>query len=189
MVVCRSLRTQVAPQTCALRLEVEVDHSGTPASVRHSVWKRRMRSFSYADRVGVALERCPGIPSFGRWRAHVEGILAFVRAAATNEDDETNHAARIHGQRRLHQLPTGGVAACEQLPFSRERIARRRASEAGARASTSRHSYRSTRLVGAGRAGPIRSARDALGEQPGVESGGLHRVPPRVPRPDHRRSL
>ena len=159
----------------ALRLAIEFGHSGRPASVQHSVRKRSMRSFSYAIRVGVALERCPGIPSFGRWRAHVEGILAFVRGAATNEDDETNHAARIHGQRRLHQLPTGGVAACEQLPFSRARIGRRRASEAGARASTSRHSYRSTRLVGAGRAGPIRSASDAVGEQPGLQSGGSHR--------------
>jgi len=37
------------------------------ASVRRSVWKRKMRSFSYVDRVGVALERCPGIPSFV-WR-------------------------------------------------------------------------------------------------------------------------
>ena len=31
---------------------------------RSLVWKRRRRSFLYADRVGVALERCPGIPSF-----------------------------------------------------------------------------------------------------------------------------
>ena len=59
------VKKHVAPKdTCALRLEIEVGHSGTPASVRHSVWKRRMRSFSCVDRVGVALERCPGIPSF-----------------------------------------------------------------------------------------------------------------------------
>jgi len=49
---------QRAPQTCALRLEIDVGHTATSASVRHSVWKRRVRSFSCADRVGVALERC-----------------------------------------------------------------------------------------------------------------------------------
>ena len=102
-------------------------------------------------------------------------------AAATSEEDATNHAARIHGRRRLHQLPTGGVAACERNWFSRERIARRRASEAGARASTQREAYRSTRVVGAGRTGPIWSASDAVGEQPGLESGGSHRVPPARP--------
>ena len=72
----------------------------------------------------------------------------------------------------------GSDAAREQLPFSRERIARRRASEAGARASTQREAYRSTRVVGAGRTAPIRSASDAVGEQPALESGGLHRVTP-----------
>ena len=52
----------------------------TMGSTRSSV----MRSFSYADRVGVALERCPGIPSFGRWRAHdLEGIWPVALAAAT----------------------------------------------------------------------------------------------------------
>ena len=104
----------------------------------------------------------------------VEGIWAVARAAATNQEDATNHAVRVHGRRRLHRSPAGGVAACEQLPFSRERSWRRRASEAGARASTSRDSYPSTRVVGAGRAGPIRSASDAVGERPGLESGGSH---------------
>ena len=168
-------------QACAPRLDIEVDHSGTPASVRHSVWKRRMRSFSYADRVGVALERCPGIPSFGRWRARVERIWSVARAAARFMEPQLIDTARIAHQRRLHQSSAGGDAACERFVFSRERIGRRRASEAGARASTSRDSYRSTRLVGAGRAGPIWSASDAVGEQPGLESGGSHRVtPPRL---------
>ena len=133
--------------------------------------------FSLADRVGVALERCPGLPS--SWRlARTEGIWAVARAAATNQEDATNHAARVHGRRRLHRSPAGGVAACEQLPFSRERSWHRRASEAGARASLSREACPSTRVVGAGRARPIRSASDAVGEQPGLESGGSHRVTP-----------
>ena len=68
----------------ALRLAIELGHSGRPASVQHSVRKRSMRSFSYANRVGVALERCPGIPSFGRWRARIEGICVVVRATARN---------------------------------------------------------------------------------------------------------
>ena len=68
------------------------------------------------------------------------------------------------------------VAACETDATVCARTWRRRASEAGARASTSRHSYRSTHMVGAGRAGPIWSASDAVGEQPGLESGGLHRA-------------
>ena len=77
--------------------------------------------------------------------------------------------------RRLLPSLSGGVAACEQLAFSRERIGRRRASEAGARASISREPIASTRLVGAGRTGPIRSASDAVGEQPGLESGVVPR--------------
>ena len=48
------------------RLDTELGRLATSASVRHSVWKRRERSFSLADRVGVALERCPGLPSC--WR-------------------------------------------------------------------------------------------------------------------------
>ena len=39
-------------------------------------------------------------------------------------------------------------------------------------------------MVGAGRAGPIWSASDAVGEQPGLESGGSHRVPPARPITD-----
>ena len=61
---------QLAPQACALRLSLRLDTElgrlATSASVRHGVWKRRARSFSLADRVGVALERCPGLPSC--WR-------------------------------------------------------------------------------------------------------------------------
>ena len=60
---------QLAPQACSLRLcwlDTELGRLATSASVRHSVWKRRARSFSLADRVGVALERCPGLPSC--WR-------------------------------------------------------------------------------------------------------------------------
>ena len=86
--------------------------------------------------------------------------------------------ARIHGRRRLHRSPAGDDAACERPGLSQERIGRRRASEAGARASTSREAYRSTRVVGAERTGPSRSASDAVGEQPGRESGGSHRVRP-----------
>ena len=60
----------VAPEACALRLsprlDTELGRLATSASVRHGVWKRRARSFSLADRVGVALERCPGLPS--SWR-------------------------------------------------------------------------------------------------------------------------
>ena len=47
----------------------------TSASVRHSVWKRRERSFSLADRVGVALERCPGLPSCWRPARTTRGNL------------------------------------------------------------------------------------------------------------------
>ena len=54
-----------------------------------------MRSCSYADRVGVALERCPGIPSFGRWRARVEGIWAFARAAAASHG-RRNKSRGVH---------------------------------------------------------------------------------------------
>ena len=61
---------QLAPQACALRLSLRLDTElgrlATSASVRHGVWKRRARSFSLADRVGLALERCPGLPSC--WR-------------------------------------------------------------------------------------------------------------------------
>ena len=61
---------QLAPQACALRLSLRLDTElgrlATSASVRHSVWKRKVRSFSLADRVGVALERCPGLPSCRR---------------------------------------------------------------------------------------------------------------------------
>ena len=49
-----------------LRLDTELGRLARSASVRHGVWKRRARSFSLADRVGVALERCPGLPS--SWR-------------------------------------------------------------------------------------------------------------------------
>ena len=108
----------------------------------------------------------------------VEGIWAVARAAATDQEDATNHAACIHGRRTLHRSPAGGVAPRERFWFSRERSWRRRASEAGARAATSRDSYPSTRVVGAGRTGPIRSASDAVGERPGLESGGSHRVTP-----------
>ena len=165
-------------QTCALQLEIELGHSATSASVRHSVWKRRVRSYSCADRIGVALERCPGIPSFGSWRARVDGIWVVARAAPRFMEPQPIDTVRIDHQRRLHQSSVGGDAACERFVFSRERIGRRRASEAGARASTPREAYHSTRLVGAGRTGPSRSASNAVGEQPGLESGGLHRVPP-----------
>ena len=161
------------------RLDTELGRLATSASVRHSVWKRsRMRSFSYADRVGVALERCPGIPSFGRWRAlRIEGIWGVARPAPRFMEPQPIDTVRIAHQRRLHQSSVGGDAACERFAFSRERIGRRRASEAGARASTSRDSYPSTRVVGAGRTGPSTSASDAAGERPGLESGGSHRTP------------
>ena len=45
----------------------------------------------------------------------------------------------------------------------------------GASLNPTRSMSLETRLVGAGRAGPVRSASDAVGEQPGLESGGLHR--------------
>ena len=158
-------------QACAPRLDIEVGHSATSASVRHSVWKRRMRSFSYADRVGVALERCPGIPSFGRWRARVERIWSVARAAARFMEPQPIDTARIAHQRRLHQSSAGGDAACERFVFSRERIGRRRASEAGARASTSRDSYRSTRLVG----GDVGSRQRGAGARPcGVGRLSIH---------------
>ena len=143
-----------------------------------------MRSFSYDDGVVVALERYPGIPSFGRWRARVEGIWGVARPAPRFMEPQPIDTVRIAHQRGLHQSSVGGDAACERFVFSRERIARRRASEAGARASTSREPYRSTRVVGAGRTGPSRSASDAVGEQPGPESGGLHRMTPARPITD-----
>ena len=45
----------------------------------------------------------PAFRALVGWRSRVEGIWAFARAAATNEEDATNHAACIHGRRRLHQ--------------------------------------------------------------------------------------
>ena len=78
------------------------------------------------------------------------------------------------------------VAACETDATVCARTWRRRASEAGARAATSRDSYPSTRVVGAGRAGPSTSASDAVGERPGLESGGSHAHPSAS---DHGRSL
>ena len=164
-------------QTCALQLEIELGHSATSASVRHSVWKRKMRSFSCADRVGVALERCPGIPSFGRWRARIEGIWVVARAAPRFMEPQPIDTVRIAHQRRLHQSSVGGDAACERCLFSRERIGRRRASEAGARASTSREPIASTRLVGAGRARSLAIVSDAMGEQPGLGMCGSRQAP------------
>ena len=120
----------------------------------------------------------PAFRAFGGWRARVEGIWVVARAAPRFMEPQPIDTVRIDHQRRLHQSSVGGDAACERFVFSRERIGRRRASEAGARASTPREAYHSTRLVGAGRTGPSRSASNAVGEQPGLESGGLHRVPP-----------
>ena len=58
-----------------LRLDTELGRLATSASVRHSVWKRRARLFSLADRVGVALERCPGLPSSCRLARTTRGNL------------------------------------------------------------------------------------------------------------------
>ena len=60
---------QVAPQACALRLSSArhrarpLGHVGERATQR---LEAESGSFSLADRVGVALERCPGLPSC--WR-------------------------------------------------------------------------------------------------------------------------
>ena len=172
---------QVAPQACALRLSSAghrarpLGHVGERATQRLEA-ERALVLVSRSCRGGArALPRPSELLAAG---AHlVEGIWAVARAPATNQEDATNHAARVHGRRRLHRSPAGGVAACERQPFSRERSWRRRASEAGARAATAREAYPSTRVVGAGRTGPIRSASDAVGERPGLESGGSHLLP------------
>ena len=71
-----------------LRLDTELGRLATSASVRHSVWKRRERSFSLADRVGVALERCPGLPSC--WRpartSRESGLWLALRRDPWNRD-------------------------------------------------------------------------------------------------------
>ena len=80
--------------TCALRLEIEVGHSATSASVRHSVWKRKIRSFSCDDRVGVALERCPGIPSFWQLaRTCRENLECGSSCAAIHGTSTNRHCA------------------------------------------------------------------------------------------------
>ena len=122
----------------------------------------------------------PAFRAFGGWRARVERIWSVARAARRFMEPQPIDTVRIAHQRRLHQSSAGGDAACERCLFSRERIGRRRASEAGARASTPREPIASTRLVGAGRTGPIRSASDAVGEQltfreRSVRIGGLPR--------------
>ena len=70
------------------RLDTELGRLATSASVRHSVWKRRVRSFSLADRVGVALERCPGLPSC--WRpartSRESGLWLALRRDPWNRD-------------------------------------------------------------------------------------------------------
>ena len=169
----RQARVQLAPQACALRLSSAghrarpLGHVGERATQRLEA-ERALVLVSRSCRGGArALPRPSEL--LASWRARLERILAVARAPATNQEDATNHAARVHGRRRLHRSPAGGVAACEQLPFSRERSWRRRASEAGARAATAREAYPSTRVVGAVRAGPIRSASDAVGERPGLE--------------------
>ena len=173
---------QLAPQACALRLSLRLDTElgrlATSASVRHSVWKRRERSFSLADRVGVALERCPGLPScwrLARTSSRESGLWLELRLRIM--EPQPIGTVRVAHRRRLDRSPAGGVAACERNWFSRERSWRRRASEAGARAATSREAYPSTRVVGAGRTGPSTSASDAVGERPGLESGGSHLLP------------
>ena len=82
-------------QACAPRLDIEVGHSATSASVRHSVWKRRRRSFSCDDRVGVALERCPGIPSFGRLALTRRGNLGICSRCG-HERGRRNQSRGVH---------------------------------------------------------------------------------------------
>ena len=171
----------VAPQACALRLSSAghrarpLGHVGERATQRLEA-ESALVLVSRSCRGGArALPRPSELLAAG---AHlVEGIWAVARAAATNQEDATNHAARVAHRRRLDRSPAGGVAACERNWFSRPRSWRRRASEAGARAATSRDSYPSTRVVGAGRTGPSTSASDAVGERPGLESGGSHLLP------------
>ena len=157
------------------RLDTELGRLATSASVRHSVWKRRERSFSLADRVGVALERCPGLPSCWRLARTSRGNLCCGSGPATSHPNPARRKSCTASPRRRLRSSSGGDAVCERNWFSRLSSWRRRASEAGARAATAREAYPSTRVVGAGRAGPIRSASDAEGERPGLESGGSHR--------------
>ena len=116
---------------------------------------------------------------FGGWRAcwlarMRRGNLGCSLLALRPRTRKTQPRGVNSWSKEARLSSVGGIVSCERCLFSRERIGRRRASEAGARASTSREPIASTRLVGAGRAGPIRSASDAVGEQPGLESGGLH---------------
>ena len=165
---------QLAPQACALRLDTELGRLATSASVRHSVWKRRVRSFSLADRVGVALERCPGFPSWrlARTSSRESGLWLAPRLRIRKTRPITRRASMVEGGSTGRR-----PAALRRASDSGFLESELHAGEAGVRAATAREAYRSTRLVGAGRAGPSRSASDAVGEQPGLESGGLHRVP------------
>ena len=119
----------------------------------------------------------PAFRAFGGWRARVERIWSVARAARRFMEPQPIDTVRIAHQRRLHQSSVGGDAACERFVFSRERIGRRRASEAGARASTSREPIASTRLVGAGRARSLAIVSDAMGEQPGLGMCGSRQAP------------
>ena len=121
-----------------------------------------------------ALPRHSELWSLARTR---RGNLGFGSSPATSHPNPARRKSCTAGPRRRLRSSSGGDAVCERNWFSRLRSWRRRASEAGARASTSRDSYPSTRVVGAGRAGPSTSASDAMGERPGLESGGSHRAP------------
>ena len=172
---------QLAPQACALRLSSAghrarpLGHVGERATQRLEA-ESALVLVSRSCRGGArALPRPSELLAAG---AHLEGIWAVARAAPRSMEPRPIDGVRVAHRRRLHLLPAGGVAACEQLLFSRARNWRRRASEAGARASTQREAYRSTRVVDAGRTGPIRSASDAARGQRGLESGGSPRVPP-----------
>ena len=172
---------QLAPQACALRYLL----GWTPSS---AAWPRR-RAYDTASGSGegarsrtpiVSGWRSSAAPAFravGGRGAHLEGIWVVARTAPRSMEPRPIDRVRVAHRRRLHRSSAGGVEACARFTFSRERSWRRRASEAGARASTSREAYPSTRVVGAGRTGPSTSASDAGGERPGLESGGSHRAP------------
>ena len=168
---------QLAPQACALRLSSAghrarpLGHVGERATQRLEA-ERALVLVSRSCRGGArALPRPSELLAAG---AHLEGIWAVARAAPRSMEPRPIDRVRVAHRRRLDRSPAGGVAACERNWFSRERSWRRRASEAGARAATARDSYPSTRVVGAGRTGPSTSASDAVGERPGLESGGSH---------------
>ena len=121
-----AMATHAAYTAMALRLKIELGHSATSASVRHSVWKRKMRSFSCAGPVVIVLRGRPR-PLGRPWARQFFFIFFYRGVVPTLTSSCTGRAAAltVYQCRRLsltlvgrgggdHHAPRAATTAARQ---------------------------------------------------------------------------